>query len=404
MSACCTGSQGARDCIKRHKTTTIDSVAREHTGSCGASRQGDSDHLTFCSGESNSTSQLGRGHPTGNRVYSKGDNTSSSKSQPTQILCRQDQPVHIELEGTHRSLGNPNDRRGIHHPTQNHPSATILTTFPSLLNQGDRASPRGDPAPAAETSSTRSTTQLKGLLFQHVHGPQEGRKSETCHQSETAEQICEIRAFQDGGTTHSQSPHSTEQLDGKSGPERCLLHGSNCTAAPASPSIQNRDGNISLQVSTIQPVHSPQSIHQSPKTSHRAPEVSRHSSSDIHGRHAHHGSLQRDAQRACVSSAVFARESWLHCEQQEISAISLPGDRVPWNDSELPNHGDQTSRPDDQKDQAGSSPDPRPPLTLSPGGVPAVRETERYQSSVADGTSLLSSPADLPQASIGTQH
>ena len=119
-------------------------------GSCGASRQGDSDHLTFCSGESNSTSQLGRGHPTGNRVYSKGDNTSSSKSQPAQILCRQDQPVHIELEGTHRrSLGNPNDRRGIHHPTHNHPSATIPTTFPSLLNQGDRASPRGDPAPQA---------------------------------------------------------------------------------------------------------------------------------------------------------------------------------------------------------------------------------------------------------------
>ena len=102
VSACCAGSQGARDCIKRHKTTTIDSDAREHTGSCEAFRQGDSDHLTFCSGESNSTSQLGRGHPTGNRVYSKGDNTSSSEFQPAQILCRQDQPVHIELEGTRR--------------------------------------------------------------------------------------------------------------------------------------------------------------------------------------------------------------------------------------------------------------------------------------------------------------
>ena len=106
--------------------------------------------------------------------------------------------------------------------------------------------------------------------------------------------------------------------------------------------------------------------------------------------------MAHSTQRACVSSAVFARESWLYYEQQDISAISLPGDRVPWNDCDLPNHGDQTSRPEDQKDQAGSSPDPRPPPTLSPGGVPAARETECYQSSVADGTSLLSSPADLP--------
>ena len=61
---------------------------------------------------------------------------------------------------------------------------------------------------------------------------------------------------------------------------------------------------------------------------------------------------------------------------------------------------DQASRPKDQKDQAGSLPDPKPSPTLSPGVVPAVGETECYQSSTADGTSH---SADMPQASSGTQ-
>ena len=47
-------------------------------------------------------------------------------------------------------------------------------------------------------------------LFQHVHGPQERWRSETRHQSQIPEQICEIRAFQDGGPAHSQSSSPEE--------------------------------------------------------------------------------------------------------------------------------------------------------------------------------------------------
>jgi len=52
-------------------------------------------------------------------------------------------------------------------------------------------------------------------------------RSETCHQSETSERICEIRAFQNGGATHSQGSLVTARLDGQSGPERYLFHGPN---------------------------------------------------------------------------------------------------------------------------------------------------------------------------------
>ena len=52
-------------------------------------------------------------------------------------------------------------------------------------------------------------------------------RSETCHQSETSEPICEIRAFQDGGPTDSQSSFSEEQLDAQDRRQRCLLYGAN---------------------------------------------------------------------------------------------------------------------------------------------------------------------------------
>ena len=150
-------------------------------------------------------------------------------------------------------------------------------------------------------------------------------------------------------------------------------------------------------------MYSSQSVHQAPKTCHRATESNRNLSSNLHGRHARHGPLQPDAQRACLPSAVLVREPWIHHQQQEISAISYSGDRVSWNDCEFSDYGDQATRTEDQIDQAGSSHGPRSPTTYSSKGVPASRETERHQPSPSNGTSLLPPNSDLPQTSTGTQ-
>ena len=45
-------------------------------------------------------------------------------------------------------------------------------------------------------------------------------------------------------------------------------------------------------------------------------EGNRHSPSNLHGRHAHRGSLQPDVQRADLPSAVLDREPWVHHQQQ----------------------------------------------------------------------------------------
>ena len=56
----------------------------------------------------------------------------------------------------------------------------------------------------AEVGDLTDPSLNRGILLQHVHCAQERWRSETCHQSETPERICEIRAFQNRGATHSQ--------------------------------------------------------------------------------------------------------------------------------------------------------------------------------------------------------
>ena len=150
-------------------------------------------------------------------------------------------------------------------------------------------------------------------------------------------------------------------------------------------------------------MHSTQSVHQNPETSNRATEVNRHSSGNLHGRHAHHGMLHPVAQRAYLPSVVSVGESGFHHKQQEISPIPHPSDRVPWNDSELPYNGDHTARAEDQNDQTGSSPDPKQPATYCSGSIQTPGEAECYHPSLADGTPLLSLNSDLPQTCTGTQ-
>ena len=116
-------------------------------------------------------------------------------------------------------------------PTQQH------HPYPPLIYQRGISPQRRDTTAVTETGNAGGSKQHQGLLLQYVHGPQEGRRSETGYQPETPEQICEIRAFQNGGTAHCQGPHSGARLNGKNRSEECFLHGPYSSTAPT-PSSQ----------------------------------------------------------------------------------------------------------------------------------------------------------------------
>ena len=72
-----------------------------------------------------------------------------------------------------------------------------------LISNPVQQTPHHPPLPTKYQISLED--EVKSL--QHVHDTQ---RSETYHHSQISESICEIRTFQDGGPTHSQSSSSEE--------------------------------------------------------------------------------------------------------------------------------------------------------------------------------------------------
>ena len=140
---------------------------------------------------------------------------------------------------------------GYHIPLMFVPHQHLPPTNPHLFTE-DSVILREDIQSLQQKQAMSGPSLNEGLLLQHVYSSQERWRSETCHQSETSEQICEIRAFQNGGATHSQGSPETERLDGQGGPERCLFHGPNSppTSQPAPLQVEGKD--ILFQLPSLQ--------------------------------------------------------------------------------------------------------------------------------------------------------
>ena len=82
---------------------------------------------------------------------------------------------------------------------------------------------------------------------------------------------------------------------------------------------------IPVQVPPIWAVHIPQSLHEDPQTSHKAPERSGDTYGDLHGRHATHGKLKAVNSGAHTYHHLCAGEPKLHYQQQKIIVGPVPG-------------------------------------------------------------------------------
>ena len=318
-------------------------------------------------------------------------------------LCRQDQSISIELESPdQRQLGPRNSDRGVSHsapipayPANNPPQ-------PPLTSRGSVGLGGRGQVTLAETGDSTSPHPSSGILFQHVHGAQERRRSETCHQPQTLEQFCEIRAFQDGRPTHSQSPPLEEQLDGPDRPQRCLFHGTNSPPISQSP-FQSGVRNIPIQVPPFRAVHCPQSVYQNPQTSGGNAEVNRHTSSDIHRRHASNGILQQTAHRAGLRYPIPPREYRVHNQQQKVPPRPNLRNRISGNVNQLSEVGYQPSRWKDQEYQTGGTEIIQSSQTLSSPPLSINWQAQCYHPSTPDGSSLLSLPPEVSKTSSGIQ-
>ena len=356
-------------------------------------------------GHADNTLELEITNPSLAEVGQTGNSANGSyNSQFTQILCRQDQPVSSELEGTEQGqMGPTNCDRRISHPTFVHPLARDLAAQPSVFIRESGPAAGGGSWPAGEAGNPISPKSDQGILLQHVYGTKERWRSETSYQPKKTEQPCEVRALQDGEPSHCEVSHTEGRLDDEDRPEGCLLHGTSSLPVPTSPSLQSECRVIQIPMSPLRPMHGPESIHESPETSHRAIEDSRHQTCDLHGRHAAHGLFRTDNPRAHLHSPISPREPGVHHQQQEVLTVTFPTNRFSRDDSGFSSHGAKITWRKDQEDQNRSTESPNP--ARGPGSLrcTAVGQAECNQPSSSSSPPVLSLTPNMPQTFPGCQ-
>ena len=315
-----------------------------------------------------------------------GNNTNCSRALHNSNICRQNQPVPVELEGlVLRQLGPTDCDKGIPHSPNLRLSSTISPSQPTPTTRGCDSFGGGNQIPSAEAGNPTSSYLSRGVLFKHVPGTQKRGRSETCNKSQTSKQVCEIRAFQDGGAAYSQISSPEKRLDDQNRLKGSLLHDTNGPTKPSPPPFQSGEEDISIQLPPFWSMHRPQSVYQNPQASSRDVEIHGTSSGDIQRRHASHVILQRSPYRSHSFDPVSLREHRICNQREEVSVGSHPGNRISWNDHQLHRDGYKTPGPKNQRHQTRSPETSQPPQSLSTVAITADREAECNHPSSSDG-------------------
>ena len=332
-----------------------------------------------------------------------GDNTNCSRALHNSNICRQDQPVSGKLEGfILRQLGPTDCDQGIPYSPHCRSSSKVSPSQPTPTIRRCDSLGGGNPFFTAEAGNPTNSFLSRGVLFKHVPGAQERGRSETCNKSQTSEQICEIRAFQDGGVTYSKSSPPEERLDGKNRLKGCLLHDTHGPSMPSPPPFQSRGEVISIQLSPFQPMHGQQSVYQNSQASSGDVEIHGTLGGDIHRRHASHGILQRFPYGSHSFDPVSPREHKIRNQREEVSTRTHSGNRISRNDHQLQGDGHKLTGLKDQRYQARSAETSHPPKPLSPVSITSDRQAKCNHPGTPDGSLLLPGTPDLSKTSSGS--
>ena len=125
-------------------------------------------------------------------------------------------------------------------------------------------------------------------------------------------------------------------------PSSC--YSTSSSPVPTSSPLQSECKVIQIPVSPLWPMHSHESIHESPETSHRAIEDPRHQTCDLHGQHAAHGLFRTDNPRAHLHSPISPREPGVHHQQQKVLTVTFPTYRFSRDDSGFSSYGAKITR------------------------------------------------------------
>ena len=109
----------------------------------------------------------------------------------------------------------------------------------------------GDPEHDSKEGHRRDHTQRAWFP---LHGLPGSKERWISNQSKKSEQVCSHRIVQDKGHPCLERPAKSRKLDDKSGPEGCILHGTNTPGGQSLPQIHFPGKDIPIQMPALWPV------------------------------------------------------------------------------------------------------------------------------------------------------
>ena len=206
-------------------------------------------------------------------------------------------------------------------------TSTCNTSLSTILCRAELSDFRGGNRIITEGCNRGSSTgSANRFLFEPLSCPKEGWRATPSNQSQSPQQLCEQRTFQNGGHSHSERSPKKGRLAGQL-QKVSQLH------------VPRED--LPIQLPTLRPILSPMGVHKNSKTSTSNPPRERSTANSLYRQSVTFGRVQRLDSRPSDWSEVFPRMSRIHCEYQEINTGSstAAGIRIPGSVCGLTSNG-----------------------------------------------------------------
>ena len=147
-------------------------------------------------------------------------------------------------------------------------TSTCNTSLSTILCRADSSDFRGGNRITTEGCNRgSSTSRANRFLFEPLSCPKEGWRATPSNQSQSPQQLCEQRTFQNGGHSHSERSPEKGRLAGQNRFERCLLFNTHPPQPQKVSQVHVPREDIPIQLPTFRPILSPMGVHKNSKTS-----------------------------------------------------------------------------------------------------------------------------------------
>ena len=241
-------------------------------------------------------------------------------------------------------------------------------------------------------SNNRNKSGSRQICFPNFSGREKGWGTETGGEFKGSKPVCKGRTFQDGGSTPTTRPYTSGGLDDKVRPKGCLSAGPYPSGTSKISSFSMEQQVVSVYMSPIWSLGSPQSIYKTPQTSGRGFEADGMSSNNLSGRYLDSSPGQGSVTSDHTISMPAVGVSGVVSEQQEIIVNTMPAAGVPGIPAVFPDSVDVSSSGENEKDPAGCYQNPSSGSSSAKRGSPVCGEISGTSSSFSHSSFTLQSP------------